>query len=325
MRKIAILGTATIDIVIQSQEVKIHQAHEALQLGAKLEVEKAEFFFGGGAMNVAASLSLWGFKPKIFISLAKDDIGKIIQKKIQEKSIKATIFWKNGHSPLSVVILAPTGERTILVYRGVSGDYSINELNQIPQNQDIYYIGTAQMDIKKLKYLFSKIKKNHNIIITNPSKKLYSGSKITPIISYIDIFIVNDEEFNLLQKNLGVFNMKKLFDYFKNKIVVITRGKENGYLLFQKKVFSFQPYKLKNVIDKTGAGDAFSAGFIFGLLQNKDLDLKTLEKAITLGAYNSYSVIQKTGAQQGIALKNKLLSLKPISLKEIKITDFQIP
>jgi sugar/nucleoside kinase (ribokinase family) len=323
-KKISLVGTATIDLIVKSQEISIHQEHEALKLGAKLEVDLAILSFGGGAMNVAASLSSWGLRPRVFVSLGKDEIGEIIFHKLKKMKIGTKVFWRQGHSPLSIVVLSPSGERTILVYRGVSGYFTKKDLSRIPKNQDLYYVGTGQIKAKDLYLFLKRVKKNGNFIVVNPSKIFYADPNLKKTLAYIDFLILNEEEFKLLQKNLGFENIKEISSYNPSLTLIITRGEKNGYVFYQEKIYSFKPYPIDKVIDKTGAGDAFISGFIYALLSSKEINIDSINLGVSLGSYNAVSVIQKFGAQNGILKFKELKKVKPLFIKEINQNEFEI-
>ena len=320
MKKIVILGTATIDIVIKSKEIKVHQLHEALKLGSKLEVEEAKFYFGGGAMNVATALKRWRLNPYLFISLGKDEIGQIIKRALVDKKINCKIFWHKENSPFSIIILAPTGERTILVYRGSAGNFSLSDFKKIPTNGNLYYLTSGQMTIDKIETLLKSIKKA--IKILNPSKNFYTTGDIKNIIPLLTALIMNEEEYKYMKLN-NHFTDKDVIEKFKNIILVITHGNRGGYLVWENKIFFFPAAKVKKVVDKTGAGDAFSAGFVYAFSQAQKINFELITKALNYGAFNAASVIQKPGAQEGIASLKDFRKIKPLLLKEINLNEFQ--
>ncbi|MBI2652809.1 hypothetical protein HYX00_05060, partial [Candidatus Woesearchaeota archaeon] len=89
------------------------------------------------------------------------------------------------------------------------------------------------------------------------------------------------------------------------KIVVITDGKNNLYVINEKHVYTAKPPFVK-VVDTTGAGDAFASTFLCGIIRKNDIEF-----AVKLGIVNALSVIQHYGA------KNILLSFKE-AMKEMK-------
>jgi ribokinase len=89
-------------------------------------------------------------------------------------------------------------------------------------------------------------------------------------------------------------------------VIVVTLGKRGAYLLTPQHNILIQPLKLAKILDTTGAGDAFSAGFIFGLMQNLSLEFEPLKNDVKIGNFVAGHCIQKLGARNGIPGRDEL-------------------
>jgi ribokinase len=105
-------------------------------------------------------------------------------------------------------------------------------------------------------------------------------------------------------------SMKKLIK-LGIQVIIITRG-ERGALLYTNLGFELIPsIKVKHVVDTTGAGDAFSAGFIYGFVQNLSFEFESLKKNVKIGNFIAGKCIQKLGARNGIPIKEELNLIFP--------------
>ena len=126
--------------------------------------------------------------------------------------------------------------------------------------------------------------------------------KLTPLLRKVDIFQVNNEEASSLvgipyKKEKEIF--KKL-DKVVEGIVVITKGPRGVSVSDGEKIYSAGIPK-SPVIERTGAGDAFGAGFVSGYIQKKG----DIAHSIVLGTANSTSVVGHIGAKEGLLRKGK--------------------
>jgi sugar/nucleoside kinase (ribokinase family) len=165
--KIITLGTATLDIILKTnQEIKE---------GSKIEIQNVFFSLGGGALNAATTFKNLNLDYLAYFKLGKDLIGKIIFQKIKKEKLKTKMFFHQGDSQFSVVLLLPQKERTIFVYRGLSDHFSFQELNQIREG-DFYYLTTANTEPSVFEKFLKKIKTHSKFISLNPSKIFFNFS-----------------------------------------------------------------------------------------------------------------------------------------------------
>jgi ribokinase len=137
-------------------------------------------------------------------------------------------------------------------------------------------------------------------IAFNPSSYLAQKgiSYLKDLISKAELLILNKEEALTLAGNDRIENVLKKLRSFGPKVVVITDGKNEMHASDDKYIYSTKPPAVK-VVDTTGAGDAFAASFLSGIIRKNDIEF-----AIKLGIVNSISVISHYGA------KNILLNFK---------------
>jgi sugar/nucleoside kinase (ribokinase family) len=231
-------------------------------------------------------------------------IGKIIFQKIKKEKLKTKIFWHEGSSQFSVVLLFPQRERTIFVYRGLSDHFSLQELNRV-QKGDFYYLTTANTSPDILEKFLKKIKHSAQLISIIPSRKFLVSPKAKNSLSLADIVFLNYEEASdFLKKKLDAQTLgKEIYKKLKIKVLVLTLGNKGSLTFFENKIFSAGIFKPKKFVDPTGAGDAFSSAFFANLVLNKEINEENIKKAIVWGSANAKANIEKLGAQIGLLKK----------------------
>lgn len=295
MKKVITLGSAVLDIILKTKETKDPD------WGEKIEIDDFDFSLGGGALNVAVSLSKLGLDVSSYFHLGKDFIGNILKTKLKKLKIKKNIFYHKKSTSFSIIILPPQGERIIYVFRGKETNFTKNELNKIKKSQ-YYYISPGKTLPQDLIYFLKKIKKESKLIAINPSKVFLKSKNFINSLRLCDLIFVNEEELRIIKNNkVDTLNLgKEIFNLIQPKILVVTLGERGSLTYFQDKIFFGGIFKPNRVIDKTGAGDAFASAFFGCLVLNDKVNEEIIKKAIIWGSANSSSVIQKLGAQNGI-------------------------
>ncbi len=357
MFDIITIGTATRDVFLTSSFFKVVKdpVHlkkidfptgeaQCFTLGGKIEVDKPIFTTGGGASNTAATFSKQGLKVATVIKLGKDIASENILNEFHKEKI--TIFAtreKNIATAYSVILLAPTGERTILVYRGASENLKINEIPFSKFNARWLHISPGKISLVTLKKIFDYFTKQKTLIAFSPSKYLIEMGikKIKSFLSKSKVVIMNREEAAYLTGSDYNDDEKEIFKKL-NKVVpgiaVMTSGPEgvlvsDGFNFYQAGVFSA---KKEKIVDRTGAGDAFGSGFVAGIIKRKEkcdkvlpfgkqelCQIDNIKYAIRLGSANATSVVEYIGAKEGILIKreferNKRWKNLPIKVRKFK-------
>jgi sugar/nucleoside kinase (ribokinase family) len=309
------IGSATRDgffekvpFVLIKDKRFITQKGIALPLGAKITVPKVHFLTGGGATNTATTFSRQGLKTLAIFRVGKDVSGKTILQEMINEGVDVSFAQIDYVKPTaySVIFLTKNGERTILSYKGCAENLSSLE---IPFNQlktKWLFLGSLGKEKNILKKIILWAKRENIKIAINPGRnELHFLKKNKKYLSYFDVFIVNQEEASFLtgisyQKEKEIF--KKLDKWVKG-IVVMTKGGKGVSVSNGKTLFEAPSFSKKKPVDQTGAGDAFASGFVSVLIENNNLDEKTIKKAITFASMNASSVIQFIGAKKGILYK----------------------
>lgn len=322
MMDILTIGSATKDVFLISKNFTVIKSDkfstgygECFSFGSKIELKDLYEDTGGGGTNTAVSFSRFGLKTAVYTRIGADTSGKEILETLKKHKITTSfvITDKNKKTGYSTILLTPQGDRTILVYRGASTDFSDRELPVTTIKTKWIYLSSVAGNMDLLKKVFRYADKTKTKIAWNPgSHELKQGIKsLGKYIAQTDILLVNSEEaaaLTGLQISAHHKMLRKLTDFCKH-YVVITDGAKGAYASDGADHYFAKPVKVK-VINTTGAGDAFGAGFTAGIIRTG-----SVKEALRVGTLNATGVIQEMGA------KNGLLSSFPSksSLSKIKV------
>ncbi|KKQ22678.1 hypothetical protein A2999_01075 [Candidatus Wolfebacteria bacterium RIFCSPLOWO2_01_FULL_38_11] len=339
------IGTATRDVFLTSPFFRTIKDPKHLKkngfltgeaqcfaLGGKIEIDKPIFTTGGGATNAAVTFSRQGLKTAALVKLGNDGAGnEIIEELAQEKIKPLAIKEAEISTAYSTILLSPTGERTILVYRGASENLMSEEIPFAELESKWAYVSPGKISLTTMNrifdYLFPK-----TLIAFNPSKHFIEMGmeKLKPLLSKTKAFILNREEASHLT-GIDYNKEKEIFKELDNLIAgiaVMTDG-PNGVLVSDShKIYKARIFGEKKLIDRTGAGDAFGSGFVAGLI-HRDEECKkglclidNIEYAIRLGSANATSVIEQIGAKAGILSRKEFEDssrFEKLKIEQIKI------
>jgi ribokinase len=275
MFDIITVGSATIDIFVDTGD-KLFK--ERVPFGDKVLIDKFHIDTGGGATNTAVAFSRLGFDVGCLAKIGKgsQEIFDVLEK----EGVDTSLLVKDlGVATEHSIILDTTGkDRTILVHKDASLKFDWSEVSKDLKTKWFYL---ASMPVEFLENFISLGAK----IALNTSQYL-AEKRPAKLLDVTDILVLNKEEAELLGNDIK-----------RAKIVVIT-DKDNPVRAYSKgKEYTIEPHKNVKAVERTGAGDAFAAGFVSGIIKTGDI-----EKALKLALLNSESVIGHYGA------KNKLLT-----------------
>lgn len=307
------IGTATRDIFLKTPDVKILKdpAHlirlgfktgeaECFAFGSKIEVERPVFAIGGGAANAAVTFRRQGLKTAAVVRVGKDFAGDaVIANLKKERVLPLAVVDRELGTAYSTILLAPEGERTILIYRGASEELKRKEIPFSKLKARWAYIAPGAIPFPLISEVVKHLKKTGTKIAMNPSRYYLEahGSHLKPLLKDLDVVLVNREEAALLT-GIAYSNERAIFRKFDELtpgIAVVTDGERGVKVSDGQYLYGAGIFKEKQVADRTGAGDAFGSGFIAGLIKTEDVN-----SAIRLGLANATSVIETVGAQEGI-------------------------
>lgn len=308
MYDIITIGDSTIDsiIIIDHNEAKIQcdlnkdNCLLCLNYADKIPIQKTTQSVGGNAANVASGCKKTGLKTAIVTELGDDVNGFIIKHELERVGVNTNLVktLKNQETRYSV-ILNYESERTILSYY-VKRNYSLPKL---PSTNWIYYtsLGASfeNVQTKLLKHLF----KHPSVkLAMNPgSYQMKNGlTKLKEILPYVNLLVVNKQEAErLVGKKKTTQSFMKAFHNIGVKIVVITDGLKGSHASKhdEKGIYFMPTYPIK-AIARTGAGDAYTSGFLSAILHKK-----SIPQAMQWGTANAGGVIQEIGAQKGLLTK----------------------
>ncbi len=273
-------------------------------LGAKINIKNAYFTHGGGACNVAVGLANFGLKVAVITRIGQDYSGQAILEKLKEKKVDIRFVQidKKLHTGISAIIQPKEGERTIFTYRGANDALEIKNLESKIKTKWIYIASLSGNWERILKKIYER--KDLPKIAWNPGVlQIKAGkNKLAKFLKRTEVLILNRSESALLVRK-SEKNIKELLKSLYRlgpKIVVVTCGKNGAYVM-NKDGILYHPAKQVKRVDTTGAGDAFSSGFLGGLIL-----FNNIKKALKLGILNSASVLKKVGAQEGLLTKKDL-------------------
>ena len=306
------VGGATVDLFLvidpQNPHFKFNQTTNemSVHLGDKVSFNNADFKIGGNACNVAVGLKRLGVESSLMAEIGDDEFSQKILKSLELEGVD-TGFLKKGQGESSFsVILNYQGDRVIFSEKKEKEhDFNFDDVS----SSWVYLTSLGQKWDDAYKKTFDFIKRTGAKLVFNPGavqldKGIESFSYLLP---QTEVLIVNKEEaIRITNYELGIGNedTKEVLLRLKAlgaKIAVITDGEKGSDAISQSGEVFHQDIFGSESISKTGAGDAYSSGFLGALFYGK-----TIQEAMLWGSKNAASVISKVGAQTGLLTKEQL-------------------
>jgi len=304
MFDIITFGSAVIDIFVDT-DVKEKGKLIAYDIGSKVLIKDLKFNIGGGGTNTAVAFSRLGLKTG-YIGKIDNDFGgmKILDLLKKEKigflgKVETNTNILGGYS---IILDSKENDRTILTYKGLNDSIKFSDFrNKQFQTRWLYLSSLLEESFKTQKDLSEYLYKEGVKIAFNPSEYAIKVLDLMPILRFTEVLILNKEEAELLCKKNKVRekDLLKGLHSLGPRIVVITNKDKEVFAYDGEKKYSITPHKIK-IRERTGAGDAFAAGFVAGQIREK-----SIEDSLNLGLQESESVIKHQGAKIGL-IRRKL-------------------
>ena len=318
MVKICALGAASQDVFLSGHEIVSSQDAsgkliEAFPLGAKINIEKVVFSTGGGATNAAVTFARQNIEASFIGRIGNDMAGTAIVAELDKDHIDTSLVI---HDPdlgtqYSTILLASTGERSILIYRGAAHGHKASDYEGVDfSDYDWLYVSSFAGSMEALNVIFAHAKRQGIKIAFNPGDgELEKMEQLRPLLEDVEILIVNKQEAGQIVEGM---NTEELLRHATNYVpVAIISDGPNGVMATDgKTIVDGGMYEDVPVIDRTGAGDAFGSGFLSQWSQGK-----TLKDSIIFASANSTSVVGQIGAKAGILEYGVNLHEMPIKEK----------
>lgn len=320
MTRILSIGAAVQDVFLSHSDefkpVSDKAAHEQflqLELGAKADVNKIDFSTGGGATNASVTFARQGLEAIFMGTIGHDPAGSAVLQDLDKEGVdtKHISYSDSLNTGYSVLLLAPSGERTILTYRGASTHYDIRNFDLEEADADWLYVSSLAGNLDILDKLFAQAKKNDMKVFFNPGKgELAHPQKLKGLLEDVDVLAVNREEAaKIVEGTESEELVRHLLNYV--SVAIVSDGPRGVVASDGKVIVTAGMYEDVKVVDRTGAGDAFGSGFL-----SKWADGKSLEEAIVFASANSTSVVNTIGAKAGILHKGAKLHDMPLEVKD---------
>lgn len=295
------VGNISIDLYFSGDSLTHSKERFQLAIGGKYTVDGFYECVGGGAANVAIGVERAGLQTAIVAKIGETRFKPVLMDMLKKHGVSSRLCHTHDtYIKISAILLAPSGERTIVNYE-TPHEHIIrheSDLEQFENTRAIYLSNLPFVPLEERKKILAHAHtKNIKTIVNLGTKDCRRPTEqILRLLHHADIIILNAHEFAELVKrdyehiDLSV-SIQKVVPELATKLIVITDGKKGSYAYQNGSVLHQPALHAEKVVDTTGAGDAFTAGFIAELLKTSDVG-----KALHAGAHYAVKIIQKIGA-----------------------------
>lgn len=253
---------------------------------------------GGSAANTAVGLARLGLKTGFIGKVSDNREGKLLLNdfKRQNVDVDGIIVSKEGRSGAAMGYVDTKGDRALYVDPGVNDSLELKEIDLKYAGNTAFLHLTSFVGEKPFKAQKELVRRLRDVRISFDPGELYVRKGLTVLKLMIErsfVMLPSENELKLLTGKKYDEGSKVLIKKGVS-IVAVKLGERGCYVTNGKESYLVEPYKVK-VVDTTGAGDAFCAGFLYGLIKNKDL-----YECGRFGNFVASRCIEKVGAREGL-------------------------
>ena len=307
--KILGIGNAIVDVICKVNDNFIEQnnltkstmklffnENEFKSLLTNLKIERT--VSGGSVANSIVGLSQLGDKVGFIGKISDDEFGGKYEEGLKKENVEYFYSRKKEELPTGtcLILVTPDSERTMCTFLGTAGKINENDIHSnVIKKSDIIFLEGYLWDEGEPKKAFDKAINNANKVAMSLSDQFcvdrHKPHFLNLVKNKLDITFANEQEITSL---IEAKNFDEVISFSKqlNKLVVITRGEKGAVAIKGEEIAESGIQKNLKIVDLTGAGDLFAAGFLHGHVNKFSIN-ECLEK----GTQMSSRVIQQIGAR----------------------------
>ena len=302
------IGNAIVDVIckvddeflakngLAKSNMKLIDEIEFKKLLGNLKIE--ETVSGGSVANSIVGLSQLDNKVGFIGKISDDELGQKYEQGLKKENVKYFYTKKKESLPTGtcLILITPDSERTMCTFLGTAGKINKTDIDaQAIKNSEITFLEGYLWDEGEPKEAFNEAIKYSNKIAMSLSDKFcvdrHKKNFLDLVKNKLDITFANEQEI-LELIDATSFNDVISFGKKINKTLVITRSDKGSVVINQNEVVECKSQKKLKIVDLTGAGDLFAAGFLHGYINKM-----TLQENLNKGTEMASKVIQKIGAR----------------------------
>lgn len=274
-------------------------------MGGKQEVTSLQVYTGGAASNVAVGLRRLGFPTAAIAELGQDDFAEIVTHDLKREQVDTSylIAERKEQTGGSVILVAPNGERAVMVHRGAAALLDVTDLPGAAISQahwlHLSSVGGREAVIRQL-FTWSR---EHQVGLSwNPGQlelTLLQEQGAKGLGVSCQVLIVNNQEWQQVESAQA-----ELLTMVPE--IVVTNGKQGGWWYYHGQRQGEYTSPEVTSVDDTGAGDAFATGYVAARLAEREPD-----EAVHWGTHNAAAVVQQVGAKPGLLTWSQLEKMVP--------------
>ena len=306
--KIIGIGNAIVDVICKVDDnfllqnnltkstMKLVDEQEFQKLLAGLTIK--ETIAGGSVANSIVGLSQLGNKVAFIGKVNDDDLGHKYEQSLIKEQVNYFYNKKKEAIPTGtcLILITPDSERTMCTFLGIAGKINANDIREESIKQsDLVFLEGYLWDEGEPKSAFEKAFKLAKKTAMSLSDKLcverHKDSFLELVKTKLDVTFANEQEIlHLIDAN----SFDEVIEFGKNlgKLIVITRSEKGSVAIYNNEVFECESQKNLKLVDLTGAGDLFAAGFLHGYINKM-----TIQQSLLKGTEMASKIIQKIGAR----------------------------
>ena len=306
--KILGIGNAIVDVLCKVDDefliknnlvkstMKLLDEKEFYSLIQKLKIK--ETVSGGSVANSIVGLSQLGNEVGFIGKVNKDDLGDKYDYGLRREKVNYLYTKKQENIPTGtcLILITPDSERTMCTFLGIAGKINEKDVDEgLVKKSEITFLEGYLWDEGDPKKAFDKAINSSNKVAMSLSDlfcvERHKNEFLELVKNKLDIVFANEQEILSLIDGSSIedaINFSKEID----KNIIITRGAEGAIAIKNKEIFECNAKNNLNIVDLTGAGDLFAAGYLHGIINNL-----SIEKALDYGTNLSSKVIQQIGAR----------------------------